>query len=128
MENVVCKVGVVVSKRSADVVAAVAAFFNELLKFRDDNVIAALAVDCLAEIVVNFLSSVKAEYNVVALFICKLNNVVVNEHTVCREGETEIFVMLFFNASCVGDNSLYNVKVHQRFSAEEIDLEVNSAA
>ena len=63
-----------------------------------------------------------------ALFICKLNNVVVNKHTVCREGETEVFVVFLLNASCVGDNSLYNVKVHQRFSAEEIDLEVNPAA
>ena len=60
MENVVCKVGVVVSKRSADVVAAVAAPFYKLLKFRNNNVVASLAVDCLAEIVVNFLSSVKA--------------------------------------------------------------------
>ena len=52
----------------------------------------------------------------------------VNKHTVCCKCKTEVFVVFLFNASCIGNNLLYNIKVHKRFSAEEVNLKVYSAA
>ena len=91
-------------------------------------VIAALAVDCFAEVVMNLLSAVKTENNVVALLVGKLDNVVVNEHAVCGKGKAEILVVLLFNASCICHKLLYNVPIHKRLTAEEVNLKISSCA
>ena len=72
--------------------------------------------------VMHFFSAVKAENYIMTFFVCKFNYIVINKHTVCCKCKTEVFVVFLFNASCIGNNLLYNVKVHKRFSAEEVSL------
>ena len=128
MEDVVGEVGVVVGKGAANVVASPLSPPYKLLKFGNDNVVAALAVNRLAQIVVYLFSAVKTKHHVVALAVGKLDNVVVNKHSVGGQRKAEILVVLFFYASRVGDYLLYHVEVHQRLTAEEVDLKIHTAA
>ena len=128
MENIVCEVCVIMCISASYIVTLVASFFDKFLKFRNDNVITALSVYSFSKMVMHFFSAVKAENYIMTFFVCKFNYIVINKHTVCCKCKTEVFVVFLFNASCIGNNLLYNIKVHKRFSAEEVNLKVYSAA
>ena len=72
----------------------------------------------------HLLAPVKAQNHVAHLAVCKVDNVVVDQNAVRGEREAEILVVLLLDASRVLGQPLYNVKIHQRFAAEEIDLEI----
>ena len=95
VEDVVGEVGVVVGVGAAHIVVLVAALLHELLKFRDDGVIAAMAGVVLAEAVVDLLAAVEAQDDVVALLVAEVDDVVVDEHAVGGHGEAEVLIMDF---------------------------------
>ena len=76
----------------------------------------------------HFFSAVQAENDVVHFFIHEIDHVIVDKHAVCGEGETEILVVFFFHTSCICHELLNNIPVHERFTAEEVHLEVSSRA
>ena len=118
------KIGVCVSKRAAHVIPLALARFNKLLELRNDCFPAALARIVHAIPVVNFLPSVKAQNNVAHLPICKIDNIIVNKHSVGRERKTKVLARLLFNAACVFNKLLYDIKIHQRLTPEKVNLKV----
>ena len=128
VEDVVGEVGIVVGVGAAHIVVLVAALLHELLKFRDDGVIAAMAGVVLAEAVMDFLAAVEAQHDVVALLVAEVDDIVVDEHTVGGHGEAEVLVVDLLLLAAVGDELFDHVEVHQRLASEEIDLEVAAGA
>ena len=101
---------------------------NTTMKATNNHIIAAFAVDGLAEVIVDFLSAVKTENNVVALLVGKLNYIVVNKHTIGCKRKAEVLVVLLLDASGVGYNLFDHIEIHQRFAAEEVDLQIYPAS
>ena len=128
VEDVVGEVGVVVGVGAAHVIVLVAALFHELLKLRHDGVIAAVACVVLAEAVMDFLTAIEAQHDIVALLVAEVDDIVVDEHTVGGHGEAEVLVVDLLLLAAVGDELFDHVEVHQRLTAEEIDLEVAAGA
>ena len=128
VEQVVGKVHSVVCERTANVVILAAALFNETLEIGHDGIVAALARVVFAEMVVDFLASVKAEHDVVHFLIQEVDDFIVDQNAVGREGEAEVLVVLLFNASCVSNELLDDVPVHEGLAAEEVNLKVSSRA
>ena len=52
----------------------------------------------------------------------KFDHIVVNEHAVCGQGKSEIFIVLFFNAAGIFDKFFDHIKVHERLAAEKVNL------
>ena len=128
MEDVVGEVGVVVGEGTAHIVAPVAAPFDKVLELRHYHIIAADAVHGLAQAVVYLFSAVEAQHYVVALFVGEVNDLVVEQYAVGRKGKAKVLALLLFDAPAVGGYLFDHLKVHQRLSAEEVDLEVPSRA
>ena len=128
VEDVVGEVGVVVGVGAAHVIVLVAALFHELLELRHDGVIAAVACVVLAEAVMDFLAAIEAQHDIVALLVAEVDDIVVDEHTVGGHGEAEVLVVDLLLLAAVGDELFDHVEVHQRLTAEEIDLEVAAGA
>ena len=122
MEDIVGEVGVVVRKGAADIVAPVAAALHKVLEFRHDDIIAAVAVDGLSQAIVHFFPAVKTEDDVVTFLVGEIDDLVVKQHAVGGEGKAEVLALFLFDAPAVSDGLFDDVKVHQRLSAEEIDL------
>ena len=101
---------------------------DELLELGHDAVIAAVAREVDAEAVIDLLAAIQRQNNVVAFFIAPVDDLVRDADAVGRHREAEVFVVLFLDAACIGDQLLADLKVHQRFAAEEIDLEVAAGA
>ena len=128
MENIVCKVCIVVGISATHIITSVTTLFNKFLELWHNNIVTALAIYSLSEVIVHLFSAVKAKYNIMTFFICKFNYIIINKHTVCCESKTEILVLFLFNTSCVSDNLLYYIKIHKRFAAEKVNFKVYSAA
>ena len=62
---------------------------------------------------------------IMAFFIGKINNFIVYAHTVCGQSESEILSFFLFYAACVCHQFFDHIEVHQRFSAKEVNLQVN---
>ena len=118
------KIGICVGEGAAHVVAFAAARIYKLLELRHNALPAPAAGVVNAEAVMHFLAPVETENDVVHLAVCKVDHVVVDEHSVRREREAEILPVLFLYASCVCDKLLDDFKVHQRLAAEEVDLKI----
>ena len=74
--------------------------------------------------VVDFLSAVKAQHDVVHLLVGKLDHVVVNEHAVGGERKAEILAVLFLYGASVRHKILDHLPVHKRFAAEKVHFEI----
>ena len=76
----------------------------------------------------DFLPSVQAEHHVAHFPVGKVDDVIINQHTVGRQGEAEILVLFLLDAAGISHQLLHHVKVHQRFAAEEVNLQVAPGA
>ena len=116
------------SKGAAHIISLAVSLLNKLLELGNYALPASLTgiIDTIA--VVHFFSSVKTEHDVVALAVSEVNNVVIDQHSVGGESETEILARILLDASGICHQLLDNVKIHQRLTAEEIDLKVMSFA
>ena len=126
--DVLEEIRVRVREGAAHVVVFPAARRDEFLEFRHDFLPASVACVIDAVAVVDLLSSVEAQNNVAHLAVREVDHVVVDQHAVRRQCEAEVLAGLLLAAARVGDEFLDDVEVHQRLAAEEIDLEVASAA
>ena len=128
MENIICKISIVMCISTTHIITFVTTLFNKFLELWYNNIVTALATYGFSKVIMYFFSAVKAKYNIMTFFICKFNYIIINKHTVCCESKTEILVLFLFNTSCVSDNLLYYIKIHKRFAAEKVNLKVYSAA
>ena len=115
-------------KGAAHIVALAAACLDQLLELGHDAVIAAVARQVHAETVVDFLAAVQRQNNVVTFFIAPVDDFIGDADTVGGHREAEVLVVLFFDAAGVGDQLFADLEVHQRFAAEEVNLQVAAGA
>ena len=115
-------------KRSAHIVALAAAGFHQLLELGHDAVKGAVTCVVHAETVVDLLASVQRQNHVVALTVGEFNHVVIDEHTVCGQGEAEILSLFLLDAPRVSDQVLDDLEVHQRLTAKEVNLQIVAVA
>ena len=102
--------------------------FATKLEVRHDAVIAAVARYVDAEAVVDLLAAVEGEHDVVHLAVAEVRDLVVEQHAVGREGEAEVLARVLFDGARVSDEVFDYLPVHERFAAEEVDLEVPAVA
>ena len=93
----------------------------------DLPVVAARAVDALSHSVIDVLASVNGENNVAHFLVDKVDLVRIEEHTVRCYGEAEVLVVFLFLGTAVFNELFYNVPVHERFAAEEVNFKVLSS-
>ena len=128
MEQVVGEIGVVMGEGAAHVVALTAAGLDQLLELGHNAVIAAAACNILAETVVDLLAAIQRKNHVVALFVGPLNDFIGDADAVGGQGEAEVLAFFFFNAASIGNQLFADLKVHQRFAAEKVNLQVVAGA
>ncbi len=128
MENIVCKIRIVVGICTADVIAFIPPRRRKFLEFRHNPVIASGPCEVLPQMVMYFLPPVQAQYNIVHLAVGKLYHFIIYQNAVRCQRKPEIFVMDLFLFPCVGNNLLHNLPVHQRFPAEKVNLQISAAA
>ena len=125
MQHILRKVQIVVGVGSPHIVFFLPPAFGCFYKFRDNAVIASLTAPEGPHPVVDFLSPVDAQYNVVHLPIGKFQYLIVQKHAVCGKGETKFLSPGLFQTSAIGHQILYHLPVHQGLSPKEIHLQVD---
>ena len=122
--DILHEIGIRMGKRAADIVIFAAARFDKTLKLRNDGVPASAPRVIDAQTVVDLAASVKAEHHVRHFAVCKVDHIVVDEHSVRREREAEILFFLLFDAARIHDELLHDIPIHERLAAEEVHLEI----
>ena len=128
MQDVVGEIRVGVGVSAADVIITFAAASCELLKLRDDGIIAAAPLIVYAEAVVHFLAAVDAHDDVLHLTVGEFDHIVVNIDAVGGQREAETLMMRRFQTAAVADEFFDDFPVHQRLAAEEVHLQIGVAA
>ena len=114
------------SKRSAHIIIPAASRLNKVLEFRDNFFPASVARIVNAILVMNFFSAVKAENNIAHFAVGKVYNAFVNKHSVGGESKAKVLALFFLDAARVFDELFDHLKVHKRFAAEKVNLEIAS--
>ena len=78
--------------------------------------------------VVHFLAAVETQNDIAHLAVCKIDDVVVNQNAVCRQREAEVLTAFLFAGTGIRDKLLYDVEIHQRFAAKEVDFQIVARA
>ena len=128
VEQIIRKIYIIMGKGSTHIVVFIPTLFHKFLELRHNAVIAAVACIILAQMVMHFPSAVQRKHNIVHFLIRKLNNLIINQHTVCGQRKTEVFIMQLFLLSGIGHHLLNHIPVHQGLAAEEVHLKVSSCA
>ena len=110
----------------SDIVVHLVSRFGRTYELRQDLIIAALSPASRTHPVMNAFAPVYRQYEIPHFTVCEFEHILIKEHAVCRKSEPELLVMLFFQSSSVLDKLFYDLKVHERLSAEEIDLEIRT--
>src|SRR5699024_9040368 len=101
---------------------------NKLLELRHDYIIAAVTANSAAQSIMNFFSAVQTQYHVMHFFVCKFDDVIINQQTVGSQCETEVFVVFFFHTAGIIYQLFHHIPVHERFAAEKVHFQISSAA
>ena len=128
MTDIRRKILVKVRKSAPHIVVRLISALGNLLKPGYDQVIAPLSPGERAHPVVNFLSAIHAQNDICHLPVHKINDVVIQQDTVCREREAEFLVVRLLETPAVCHQILDDLPVHQRLPAEEIHLQIDAAA
>ena len=128
MEQVLGKINIVMRKGTAHIVALAAARLDQLLELGHDAVIAAVTGQIHAEAVVDLLAAIERKHNIMTFLVAPVNDLVRDADAVGRHRKAEVLVILSLDAARIGDQLLADLKVHQRLTAEEIDLQIAAGA
>ena len=128
VQDVVGEIRVGVGISAADVIIAFPAALCELLKLRDDRIVAAASLIIHAEAVVHRFAAVDAHDDVLHFAVGEFNHIVVNIDAVGGQREAETLMMRRFQTAAVADEFFDDLPVHQRLAAEEVHLQIGVAA
>ena len=128
MEQVLGKINIVMRKGAAHIVALAAARLDQLLELGHDAVIAAVTGQIHAEAVVDLLAAVERKHNIMTFLVAPVDDLVGNADAVGRHRKAEVLVILSLDAARIGNQLLADLEVHQRLTAEEIDLQIAAGA
>jgi hypothetical protein len=126
-ENILRKVQIVVGEGPSDIVTILPPGSCELLKLGHDQIITAFAVAEGPHAVVHILAPVHTENHIGHLAVAEIHDVIPQQNPVGRERETETLMMRLLQTASVLHKLLYHIPVHQRLSAKEINLQIDSA-
>ena len=98
------------------------------MEFGHNLVKTAFACIVHTEFIVDFLSAVKGEDHVAHFTVCKIDDVIVNEHAVGGEGKAEVFACFLFSFAGISHKVFDYVKIHKRLTAEEVNFKVVTSA
>src|SRR5699024_2188859 len=101
---------------------------HEFLKRRNYPLPASFPFVIDAETVVYLTASVETEHHVAHFPVCKIDDIVIDEHVVGSQGESEFFVFTVLYASGICNKPLHHIKIHERLSAEKVYLKVLSCS
>ncbi len=78
--------------------------------------------------VVDFFSSIHAQYHIAHFLVAELHNLVIQQYTIGGKRKAELLIMKSFLLPAVFHQVLHYFPVHQWLSAKEIHLQVTSGA
>ena len=117
---------IVVSVGASHIIALASTFLCKFLELGKYYVITSFAVSGWTHVVMYFFSSIYAEYHVRHLSVGKFHDLIIQKHSVGREGKSELLVILLLKTSSVLNCLLHNIPVHKRLAAKEIHFKVPS--
>ena len=122
--DVLQKIRVGMGKGTPHIVVLPAPGLYQFLELGHDFLPAAIAGVIYPEPVVHFLPAVQAQHHVAALPVDEIDHILVDLDAVGGQGKAEILPLLLLDAPGIGHQILHHLEVHQRFSAEEVHLQV----
>ena len=124
IDDVGRKVHVVAGEGTADIVFLALAVRHAVLEILHDLIIGAFAMDARTHTVMHFLAAVKRQ-DETDVIVCQIFDLFLVEQKAIRgEGHLDLLAVLLFLLVYIVDGLLYDVPVHERFTAEEIKLAV----
>ena len=126
MKNILCEIKIIFCECSSDIIILVSSALNKFLIFRNDYIITALSVRSHSHTVIDFFSSVKRQNSIIHFTVDIFDLVIIKKKSVCCNCKAKMLVVFLFDASCVFNRLLYNIKIHKRLTAEEIHLKIPS--
>ena len=112
MHHILGKVQVFPGKGAPGIVVLGAASGHQLLKFRNNDVIAPLPACGGAHVVVDVLPAIQREHHVGHLPVDVVDVLVTEEHPVCGDGESEHLVMLLLQRAGVLHRLFHSIHGH----------------
>ena len=97
---------------------------HQFLEARHNGVIAAASVCTYTQAVVDLFPPVDGKDHVRHLTVDKVDLIVRQQKAVGGDCKAEVFVVRLLDATRIGNCFFHHVKVHQRFSAEEIHFQI----
>ena len=125
MLHILRKIQVIPRKSPSHIIIHLLSALSQLLKLRNDLLIAALSSPVGTHPVVDFFSPVDAENYIAHFFIDKFHNFFVQKNAVGRQRKAEFFMKSLLQAPSVCHQILYHLPVHQRLPAEKIHFQVD---
>ena len=124
MQDVIYKVRIEMSESAAHIIALVAARFHKLFELGDDAIVGAVALYINSESVVDFFTAVKTQDHIVHLLVTEVDDVLIDVDAVGGQSESDILIVDLLLLASVNDQLLADFPVHQRLSAEEVDIKI----
>ena len=112
------------SKCASHVIILAASCLYKLLKLRNYALPASVSGIIHSETVMNLLASVKTQDNIAHFLVSKFYNLVIYKHAVGGQRKSEILALILLYRTCVQDELLYHIPVHERLTTEEIHLKI----
>ena len=128
VHHVLGEVQILPGEGAPDIVVLGAPARHQLLELGHDHVIAALAVDGGAHVVVHILPAIQGQDHVGHLPVDVVDVLVAEQDAVGGDGEAEALVVLLLQRPGVLHGALYRVHGHQGLAAEEVHLDVPALA
>ena len=120
MLNIFRKIEIVFCIRSSNIITFISATRNQFLKFWNDYIVRTIFSLGNSVFIIYFFSSIKRKNYIIYLFIYIINFFIVQQNSVCCKSKSEIFIIFFFQTSCVFYSFFYNIPIHKRFPTEKI--------
>ena len=76
----------------------------------------------------DFFATVQAQHHVAHFTVSKVDDIVIDQHAVGRQGKTEVFSGFTFTEARIGNELFDSVIVHQRFAAEKVHFKIMPGA
>ena len=127
-EHVLRKVQILPRIRSAQIVVIAAPRIDELLKVLHHNIIRAVAAHIRPHGIVHLAPSVRGEDNRDIVVVQPCNILIGEQHAVRRECQLELLARLLLAFPNIRRDLFHRAEVHQRLSAEKVDLAVLSGS
>ena len=124
IDDVGRKVHIVTGEGTADIVFLALAVRHAVLEILHDLIIGAFAMDPRTHTVMHFLAAVKRQ-DETDVVVCQIFDLFLVEQKAIRgEGHLDLLAVLLFLLVYIVNGLLYDMPVHERFTAEEIKLAV----